>query len=135
MEEKRLRVIKFIDSDYSMENIDKQDDALYCEIQHQRDRSSFAGIVFRIMNNKNVVVVKNCEEKLIRNISNYESLYKGCIQEYIDAVTNVFFRERKEYGIEIWFLVYSDVRSSSIIFEELIKKIDSNIDTIRSRYL
>lgn len=134
MEENRLRIIKLIDSDYRLEGTAEQDNALYCEIQYKRDRSSFAGIVFRITNNKNVVTVEDREERLIRNISNYERLYRGCIQEYINAVKNAFFLERKEYGIEILFLVYSDVRSSQIIFEELIKNIDRNIDTIKSQY-
>lgn len=31
--------------------------------------------------------------------------------------------EKREYGIEIFFLVYSDVRSSQIIFEELMKNV------------
>lgn len=134
MEKNRLKIIKFIDSDYKMEGTAEQDNALYCEIQYKRDRSSFAGIVFRITNNKNVVTVEDCEEKLIKNIGNYERLYKGCIQEYINAVKNTFSLGRKEYGIEIMFLVYSDVRSSQIIFEELIKNIDRNISTIKSQY-
>ena len=134
MEENRLRIIKLIDSDYRLEGTAEQDNALYCEIQYKRDRSSFAGIVFRINNKKNVVTIEDCEERLIRNINNYERLYRGCVQEYIDAVKNAFFLERKEYGIEILFLVYSDVRSSQIIFEELIKNIDRNIDTIKSQY-
>ncbi|MDE6567066.1 MAG: hypothetical protein K2K70_04945 [Lachnospiraceae bacterium] len=134
MEENRLKIIKFIDSDYRLEGTAEQDNALYCEIQYKRDKSSFAGMVFRITNNRDVVTVEDCEERLIRNINNYESLYKGCIQEYINAVKNTFSLERKEYGIEILFLVYSDVRSSQIIFEELIKNIDKNIGTIKSQY-
>lgn len=134
MEENRLKIIKFNDSDYRTEGTAEQDNALYCEIQYKRDRSSFAGIVFRITNNRDVVTVEDCEERLIRNINNYERLYKGCIQEYINAVKNTFSLERKEYGIEILFLVYSDVRSSQIIFEELIKNIDRNIGTIKSQY-
>lgn len=134
MEENRLKIIKFIDSDYRMEGTAEQDNTLYCEIQYKRDKSSFAGMVFRITDNRDVVTVEDCEEKLIKKISNYERLYKGCIQEYINAVRNTFSLERKECGIEILFLVYSDVRSSQIIFEELIKNIDRNIDTIKSRY-
>lgn len=134
MKENRLKIIKFIDSDYRMEGTAEQDNALYCEIQYKRDKSSFAGMVFRITNNRDVVTVEDCEEKLIKKISNYERLYKGCIQEYINAVKNTFSLERKEYGIEILFLVYSDVRSSQIIFEELIKNIDRNIGTIKSQY-
>ena len=129
-----VKIIKFIDSDYRMEGTAEQDNALYCEIQYKRDKSSFAGMVFRITNNRDVVTVENCEEKLIKKINNYERLYKGCIQEYISAVKNTFSLERKEYGIEILFLIYSDVRSSQIIFEELIKNIDRNIGTIKSQY-
>lgn len=129
-----VKIIKFIDSDYRLEGTAEQDNALYCEIQYKRDKSSFAGMVFRITNNRDVVTVENCEEKLIKKINNYERLYKGCIQEYINAVKNTFSLERKEYGIEILFLVYSDVRSSQIIFEELIENIDKNIGTIKSQY-
>ena len=36
--------------------------------------------------------------------------------------------------MEIFFLVYSDVRSSQIIFEELMKNVDKYIDTIRGKF-
>ena len=134
MEKNRLRIIKLIDSNYRMKGAVEQDDSLYCEIQYKRDRSSFAGIAFRITDNKDVIIVESCEERLIRNINNYEKLYMGCIQEYISAVKNTFSLGRKEYGIEILFLIYSDVRSSQIIFEELMKIIDTNIEKIKSQY-
>lgn len=127
----RLKIAKLTDSlyGYKMQNVD--DEAIYCEIRYQRDRSSFAGIAFEITNEKGVITVKECEERMVQDISKYEKLYMGCEQDYIDSVKDIFSLEKKEYGIKILFLLYSDVCSSRIIFEDLIKSVDKNIDKIR----
>ena len=57
-------------------------------------------------------------------------MYVGCDPFYIDYIKEVFLSEKREYGLEILFLVYSDVRSSQKIFEELINNIDQNVDKI-----
>lgn len=131
MRTENFTVKKFIDSLYSNEIQKADDEVIYCEIQYQRDRSSFAGVALKITNDKNAIRVRQCEEKIIQDVSKYEKLYMGCEQDYINSVKEVFSLEKREYGIEIFFLVYSDVRSSQIIFEELMKNVDKYIDTIR----
>lgn len=114
-----------------MEIHNVQHQVIYCEIQYQRDISSFAGVALKITNEKDVILVRQCEEKIIQDVSKYEKVYMGCEQDYINSVKEIFSLEKREYGIEIFFLVYSDVRSSQIIFEELMKNVDKYIDTIR----
>ena len=41
--------------------------------------------------------------------------------------------EAREYGIEVFFLVYSDVRSSKMIFKDLMKGVNNNIKLIREQ--
>lgn len=127
-------VKKLMNSLYS-DAIQKVDDEIiYCEMQYQRDRSSFAGVALKITNEKGVIQVRECEEKIVQNVSKYEKVYVGCKQDYINSVKEIFLLEKREYGMEIFFLVYSDVRSSQVIFEELMKKVDKNVDTIRVQF-
>lgn len=94
----------------------------------------FAGAALKITDKNGVIVTRQCEEKIIQAVSKYEKLYIGCEQDYIDSIRNVFSLKKREYGIKIFFLVYSDMRSSQIIFEELMKSVEMNIDTIRVQY-
>ena len=119
---------------YSNELQKVDDEVIYCEIQYQRDRSSFAGVALKITNEKGVILVRQCGEKIIQDVSKYEKVYIDCEQDYINSVKKIFSLKKREYGIEIFFLVYSDVRSSQIIFEELMKNIDKNIDIIRRQF-
>lgn len=48
-------VKKLIDSLYSNEIQEADDEVIYCEIQYQRDRSSFAGVALKITNEKDVI--------------------------------------------------------------------------------
>lgn len=131
MSKENFTVRKLIDSLYSNE-IQKADDAvIYCEIQYQRDRSSFAGVALKIINEKEAIIVRQCEERIIQEVNKYEKVYIGCEQDYINSIKEIFSLKKREYGIEVFFLVYSDVRSSQIIFEELMKNVDKYIDTIR----
>lgn len=134
MRKENFTVKKLIDSLYSNEIQKADDEVVYCEIQYQCDRSSFAGVALKITNEKDVILVRQCEEKNIQNVSKYEKVYMGCEQDYINSIKEIFSLEKREYGIEIFFLVYSDVRSSQIIFEELMKNVDKNIDTIRGQF-
>lgn len=124
-------MMKLEDSLYSnqLQNID--DSIIYCEIRYQRDRSSFAGIALKITNMKNDIVVRECEEKSIQDVSKYEKLYIGCEQDYINSIQESFSSKKREYGVEIYFLIYSDIRSSQIIFEKLMEVVDKNVDAIR----
>ena len=72
-----------------------------------------------------------CQEKIVEEVSKYEKLYIGCDEDYVDSLKDIFLSEERAYGIDVIFLVYSDVRSSQIIFEELMKNVDKNIDEMR----
>lgn len=124
-------MMKLKDSLYSKQLPKIDDNIIYCEIRYQRDRSSFAGMALKITNMKNDIVVRECGEKIIEYVSKYEKLYIGCEQDYIDSIQEIFSVEKKEYGLEIFFLIYSDIRSSQIIFERLMDVVDKNINAIR----
>lgn len=124
-------MIKFKDSLYGnvIQNMDE--DVIYCELEYQRDRGSFAGVVFKVTNDRNIFVARECQEKIVEEVNKYEKMYIGCDKEYVDSLKDIFSLEERAYGIEMYFLVYSDVRSSQIIFEDLMKKIDENINEIK----
>ena len=96
-------------------------DAIYCEIQYKRDRSSFAGMAFKL-NESKIVTARECKEKIIQERNKYEKVYIGCESDYLNSIKEIFTEKERNYGIEILFLVYSDIRSSQIIFEDLMKK-------------
>lgn len=131
---KSFTVKKLTDSLYGNKVQKADDDAIYCEIQYRRDRSSFAGAALKITNEKAVMSVRQCEEKIIQDVSKYEKMYIGCEPDYISSMREIFSLEKREYGMEIFFLVYSNVRSSQMIFEELMKNVDKNIDAIRGHF-
>ena len=81
MKEKNFTVIKLRDSSYGnvIPNVDSE--VIYCEIQYQRDRSSFAGIALKVTGEKKGIVVRGCQEKIVKNVSKYEKLYIGCEED------------------------------------------------------
>ena len=119
-----FKVIKLKELPYKNEVLESDDKIMYGEIQYKRDRSSFAGMAFRLVDEANTFVVKECKEYVVQNISKYEKVYIGCEKSYLEAIREKCFLKTKDYGIEIVFLVYSDVRSSQIIFKELMEGID-----------
>lgn len=131
MKKENLTIIKFKDSLYGnvIQNMDE--DVIYCELEYQRDRGSFAGVVFKVTNDRNIFVARECQEKIVEEVNKYEKMYIGCDKDYVDSLKDIFSLEERVYGIEMCFLVYSDVRSSQIIFEDLMKKIDENINEIK----
>ena len=133
MGKEKFNVIRLVDSLYRDEIQKADDEVVYCEIQFRRDRSSFAGVALKITSEKSGIIVRQCKEKIIQDVSKYEKIYIGYEQDYIDYIMDFFSSEKREYGIEIFFLVYSDVRSSQIVFEELMKNVDMNIDKIRDQ--
>lgn len=134
MTKENFSVTKLNDSRYKNEIRGIDDEIIYCEVEYRRDRSSFAGIGLKIINAEGTIVIRQCEERIVQNISKYEKIYIGCEPDYIDSIKEIFSLEKRNYGIEVIFLIYSDVRSSQIIFEKLIRNIDSNIDTIRKQF-
>lgn len=131
MDIENLKVVKLIDSLYQNEISQSDDKAIYCEIQYQRDRSSFAGMAFKFTHEANVLTTTKYKEKIVERVSKYENKYIGCERDYIACINEKFSSEINEYGIEILFLVYSDVRSSQIVFEKLIEKIQKNIESMK----
>ena len=61
-----LTIVKLKDSWYASGVQDLDDNVIYCEIQYKRDRSSFAGMAFKLKENNNVTV-RECEERMTRN--------------------------------------------------------------------
>lgn len=80
---------------YSNEIQKADDEIIYCEIQYQRDISSFVGVALKITNEKDVILVRQCEEKIIQDVSKYEKVYIGCEQDYINSAKE-FFLWKKE---------------------------------------
>lgn len=130
MGKEQFIMMKLKDSCYSNQLPSIEDNIVYCEIEYQRDRSSFAGMAFKITNVGNEIVLRKSEEKIVKEVSKYEKIYMGCEQDYIDSIQEIFSSEKKDYGIEIFFLIYSDIRSSQIIFEKLIEAVDKNVEYI-----
>ena len=83
MGKEQFIMMKLKDSCYSNQLPLIENNIVYCEIKYQRDRSSFAGMAFKITNIENDIVVRKFEEKIIKEVSKYEKIYIGCEQDYI----------------------------------------------------
>ena len=121
---------KLIDSVYGTVIREIDHDAIYCEIKHVRDKACFAGMAFKFIDEKDIVIVRECEEKIVQDINQYEKLYIGCESTYIKSIKETFIQKKRTYGIEILFLVYSDVHSCQIIFEELMENVEKRREII-----
>jgi len=132
MKEQKTKIIDIKDIDYNIEYYKSINNLQYAQIDIPRDRSSFAGIGFIVNSAKSTFKYQDIEEKLIKQVSKYDNLRIGMEEYYIKKVQNIFYSEEKDYGIEILFLIYSDVRSSEMIFSQLIKDIDTYI--IENKY-
>ena len=100
--------------------------AYYAEIKYDRDRSSFAGIAFRLNDDK-TLSFDHREEVMIKEVSKFEHLYYGMEDSYCNAIRKIYDSSNMKKGLNIMFLVYSDVRSCQAIFEELTEYIGNNI--------
>ena len=100
--------------------------AYYAEIKYDRDRSSFAGIAFRLNDDK-TLSFDHREEAMIKEVSEFEHLYYGMEDSYCNAIRKIYDSSNMKKGLNIMFLVYSDVRSCQVIFEELTEYISNNI--------
>ena len=106
-------------------------DGVYLELTYRRDRSSFAGIGLRILNKENTFIKSQRDENLFQEVSKYDNLRIGMESDYLKKIEALYFSSNKNYGLEVLFLIYSDVRSSPKVFEELMKKLDEDISDIR----
>ena len=66
MEDNNFKIEKLKESCHAKQIRQVVNQSLYCEIQYQRDRSSFAGMAFDITCDKGIVIVM--DEELIKNL-------------------------------------------------------------------
>ena len=76
----------------------------------------------------------NIKEKELKKISKYEKLYIGMDAKYYGSLIQIYNDKKLNVGIHILFLVYSDVRSSQIVFKNLMEWLSNNIQQILSDY-
>lgn len=130
MKFENFKIIKIQDSPYFEEVSEADRDALYCEIKYRRHVSSFAGMVFKITKEANSIEVRNRQEKIVQTIDKWQKIRIGMEEDYIASVKETFLKSKKDYGIEVLFLVYCDVRSSQWIFENLMEEFRKNIESL-----
>lgn len=126
----QFEIVKIQDSPYYEEVSEADQDAFYCEIKYKRHVSSFAGMAFKITKEAKSIAVRDRQEKVVQEIDEWQKIRMGMEQEYIDSVKEIFLESKKDYGIEVLFLVYCDVRSSQWIFEKLIEELQKNIESL-----
>lgn len=101
-------------------------DAYYAEIKYDRDKSSFAGIAFKINDDRNLSF-ENREEVKIKDVNKFERLFYGMEESYCNAIRETYDLSNRIKGLRILFLVYSDIRSSQVIFGKLTEYICEHI--------
>lgn len=100
----------------------------YIEISLKRDRSSFAGISYKLTRGKTLIFAEDTmEEYIIEKINKYDNYNVGLDVDYKDAITKEYEKNGNNIGIEIIFLVYSDVKSSPQIFEQSMQTLLESI--------
>lgn len=114
---------RLVDTEYKAFANDQN--AFYCEYNAKRDRSSFAGIAYEVIDEKNLVF-GDIKEQLFKEVSTYEKKYLGMDDDYCESIKDIYSQTGCKAGIKVLFLVYSDVKSSQMAFEllftELLKK-------------
>ena len=130
MKKNGISIIKLKESQYSDLINCVDGEYVYCELEYIRDRSSFAGVALKISDEKNKFDFFEVSENKLNELNKYENVYMGCNESYIDSMKEIFFSTKRDYGIYILFLIYSDIRSSQIIFEDIMREIDININKI-----
>ena len=102
------------------------DNAMYCEIRYTRDKSSFAGFAFEITDECGITC-SDIKEKEFKEVSKFEKLYIGMDEEYYESLVQIYDAKKLNIGIHVLFLVYSDVRSSQMVFKILMKWLSKNL--------
>ncbi len=129
MKFENMTILKAKESKY-YEMVSNADNAMYCEITYKRDKSSFAGIFFTFSKN-NCFKVFQQEERLVQIIDEHEKIYLGSDKDYIEAIKGIYEKGEKGYGLAVLSLVYSSTKSSEIVFEKLMEKLDEHLDELR----
>ena len=105
---------------------------VYVELKYSRDRSSFAGLGLKLTDKPNQFNSQSdMEETEVQEINKYDKIRVGMEIEYLNSIKETYFLTNREYGIDVIFLVYSDVSSSQKIFEDLMFLIDGKVSEIR----
>ena len=107
-------------------NLTDSKEAFYCEITYNRDKSSFAGLALETRNNSGIFF-DNCNETVIKQLNKYEKIYMGMDKSYCESLMETYENTNTYKGFKILFLIYSDVKSSQIVFERLMEWIIQNI--------
>lgn len=107
MQIEHINILKLADlpSDIK-ENCYVDNNIIYCEINYERDKSSYAGMAFKIIDRKNTFYIKKSREKIVKEESPYEKIFKGCDEDYINSVREIYFSEERAYGIYIYIFCY-----------------------------
>ncbi|THF74059.1 hypothetical protein [Cohnella fermenti] len=134
---KELTLVSLGSLMFSNVNLPIERDGYYFELQLKRDKSSFAGVGFRVVrdNKKENKIIKSYnyekEEYVLETRGKYEKILFGMEIDYLQSIEKVLSTTEKNYGLEVFFLVYSDVRSSPKVFEELMQSLDERISDLQ----
>lgn len=120
-----VKLVNILESPYK--DVINESDVMYCEIELRRDKSSFAGMAFKVMEDNNISCV-TLEERVCKVVNKYEKLHIGIDENYYNSICHIYNERKLEFGIKVFFLVYSDIRSSQIIFTKLMEWICDNIN-------
>lgn len=102
------------------------ENAMYCEVRYTRDKSSFAGIAFEITDECGITC-SDIKEKEFKEVSKFEKLYIGMDEKYYESIVQIYDAKKLNKGIHVLFLVYSDVRSSQMVFKILMEWLSDNL--------
>lgn len=102
------------------------ENAMYCEVRYTRDKSSFAGFAFEITDECGITC-SDIKEKEFKKVSKFEKLYIGMDEKYYESIVQIYDAKKLNIGIHVLFLVYSDIRSSKIVFEILMECLSDNL--------
>lgn len=120
----KIKLVDVLDTPYR--NIVDENGIMYCEMELKRDRSSFAGMAFKIVDDNEITCIE-IKDRIYDETNKYEKLYVGIDKDYYNSICCVYNKKKLKYGIKVFFLVYSNVRSIQMIFTNLMEWICDNI--------
>ena len=111
------RIMQLKESSYS--EFFEDNDLRCCEYKAIRDRASFGGVIYRVTDETGISF-RNIDEFVITDEGVNGKLRLGFEESYIDALLSAYNSCNLDFGIEVYGLVYSDVKSSPIVFENIM---------------
>ena len=97
-----------------------QPDLQYCEYKAVRDRSSFGGVIYKKTDMPGIEII-DCDETVLADEGANGKLRLGFEASYLETLMSVYNSSNLDFGIGVYGLVYSDVKSSPIVFENIMK--------------